>query len=297
MEIKGKIYRIYNTINNMSYIGQTTIDIEDRFKQHISNSKQGSHSRLHLAISKYGVDKFRIELIEECPIKDLNEKEIFYIEKFNSYIEGYNSTIGGGFCKSGSFERLDDYRNDIIELYCKSKYSTNKIAESYKVDKKVIILLLKSCGIELRNNKFSLREDETEELISKYKLGASLNQLAKEYSTSSSTIKKFLNNHNVDTIDKDFILKDPKRCTEIINTFENTTLKTKEILDMYHINFSTFKKIIGNRGRKKKYIVLPKNKEIEIVLKYREGYSISSLRKEYNIHYRVIKRILNKYNI
>jgi hypothetical protein len=66
---------------------------------------------------------------------------------------------------------------------------------------------------------------------------------------------------------------------------------------MYHINFSTFKKIVGNRSRKKKYVVFPKNKEIEIVLKYKEGHSISSLRKEYNAHYRVIKRILNKYNI
>ena len=297
MDIKGKIYRIYNTINNMSYIGQTTVNVEDRFKQHISDSKRGSHNRLHLAMSKYGVDMFRVELLEECPIKDLNEKEIFYIEKFNSYMEGYNSTIGGGFCKSRSFEKLDDYKNDIIDLYCKFKYSTNKIAESYKVDKKVIILLLKSCGIELRNHKFILREDETEELITKYKLGASLKQLAKEYSTSSSTIKKFLNGLNVETIDKDFILKDPKRCAEIINTFQNTTLKTKEILNMYHINFSTFKKIVGNRSRKKKYVVFPKNKEIEIVLKYKEGHSISSLRKEYNAHYRVIKRILNKYNI
>jgi hypothetical protein len=34
--------------------------------------------------------------LEECNIHNLDERETFYIEKYNSYKEGYNNTIGGG---------------------------------------------------------------------------------------------------------------------------------------------------------------------------------------------------------
>ena len=35
------------------------------------------------------------EIIEECLEEELDEKEVSYIEKYNSYYGGYNSTLGG----------------------------------------------------------------------------------------------------------------------------------------------------------------------------------------------------------
>jgi group I intron endonuclease len=89
----GKIYLITNTINNKVYVGQTKHSIEYRFKEHQHPSKKTTITQ---AIQKYGKENFTVELLEECNIHNLDERETFYIEKYNSYKEGYNNTIGGG---------------------------------------------------------------------------------------------------------------------------------------------------------------------------------------------------------
>ena len=46
-------------------------------------------------MNKYGRDKFHIELIEESSIEELSEKEIYWINFYDSYHNGYNATLGG----------------------------------------------------------------------------------------------------------------------------------------------------------------------------------------------------------
>ena len=51
---------------------------------------------MHCAIRKYGVDNFKIEIIEECEDKDRFDKEHYYIIKFNSLEpNGYNFLASG----------------------------------------------------------------------------------------------------------------------------------------------------------------------------------------------------------
>ena len=47
---------------------------------------------------KYGQEKFIIELIEECDLNVIYETEKKYIEQYDSYNNGLNSTIGGEGC-------------------------------------------------------------------------------------------------------------------------------------------------------------------------------------------------------
>lgn len=47
------------------------------------------------AIKKYGKDNFKIELLERVSLKEANEKEKYYIGKYNTYNKGYNATLGG----------------------------------------------------------------------------------------------------------------------------------------------------------------------------------------------------------
>jgi hypothetical protein len=42
-----------------------------------------------------GVENFSFELLEECNPEELNEREKFYIEFYNSVNYGYNVTKGG----------------------------------------------------------------------------------------------------------------------------------------------------------------------------------------------------------
>ena len=100
----GLIYKITNDINNKVYIGQTTLTLDQRFRTHIHDCMSGkSHIEkrpLYEAMLKYGVQHFQIELLEEVVDELLDEKEIFYIKQYNSYIgfpnsNGYNATLGG----------------------------------------------------------------------------------------------------------------------------------------------------------------------------------------------------------
>jgi group I intron endonuclease len=74
------IYRIVNDINNKSYIGKTTLSsINKRFQQHLKESsyRRSENRPLYRAINKYGKEHFYIELVEECPLELLSEREIY----------------------------------------------------------------------------------------------------------------------------------------------------------------------------------------------------------------------------
>lgn len=91
------IYKITNQINGKCYIGQS-IDIEKRWKQHISDAKNSNRKKcpyFHKALIKYGIENFKFEILEECLIDKLNEREIYWIKFYNSYENGYNLTPGG----------------------------------------------------------------------------------------------------------------------------------------------------------------------------------------------------------
>lgn len=97
------IYKITNQINQKSYIGQS-IDIERRWKQHKTEPFNTNGSQyntvFYKAIRKYGIENFIFEVLEECPLEKLDEREEYWIKKYSTYTQqansqGYNMTIGG----------------------------------------------------------------------------------------------------------------------------------------------------------------------------------------------------------
>lgn len=93
----GFIYKITNDINNKIYIGKTLSNIQKRFQEHKKDSEKISLSNrpLYNAMRKYGIEHFSIEIVEEPDINILNDREIYWINYYNSYVNGYNATIGG----------------------------------------------------------------------------------------------------------------------------------------------------------------------------------------------------------
>lgn len=92
------IYKIENKINGHCYIGQSK-NIQKRWKDEINASKNSFDSSYNYPLSKafrkYGIENFSFQVIEECSINELNEKEKYWIKKYNSYNNGYNQTLGG----------------------------------------------------------------------------------------------------------------------------------------------------------------------------------------------------------
>lgn len=90
------IYKITNLITNECYIGQAR-NIADRWTEHAKcglGIDTPAANKLYKAMQEYGLFNFTWELLEEVPAEQLNEKEKYYIELFNSYNYGYNSNKG-----------------------------------------------------------------------------------------------------------------------------------------------------------------------------------------------------------
>ena len=90
------IYKITNIKNQMCYIGQAK-DMRKRLNEHLKkglgiDTPQGN--KLYQAMLEDGIDSFTFELLEECSEEELNSKERYYIELYNSIDYGYNSQSG-----------------------------------------------------------------------------------------------------------------------------------------------------------------------------------------------------------
>ena len=101
-ERKSGIYCIENIITNKKYIGQS-IDVDERWRKHISELNHNYHHNDYLqkAWNKYGEDSFKFYVLEYCDICELDTKEIYYIDLYNTTDRniGYKLTSGGQFKK------------------------------------------------------------------------------------------------------------------------------------------------------------------------------------------------------
>ena len=90
------IYKITNKNNKMCYIGQAK-KVRERFRDHMKcglGIDTPANNKLYQAMLKEGLSTFTFELIESCSVENLDEKEYFYINLYNSYHFGYNSNTG-----------------------------------------------------------------------------------------------------------------------------------------------------------------------------------------------------------
>ena len=96
----SKIYKITNLINNKIYIGYTKKELKERLYEHSNpRSKNAYKMPIVMAIKKYGIENFKIELLEESENDAYihNEREAYWIKKLNSINNkiGYNLATGG----------------------------------------------------------------------------------------------------------------------------------------------------------------------------------------------------------
>jgi group I intron endonuclease len=121
----GKIYKIKNLVNQKEYVGCTISTLRKRFEEHIFRcTKSDSNTKLCNSIRKYGSDKFIIELIEECELSSIYEREKFYINEIKTFDSGLNSTIGGEGCLG--YKHSKEIREKISKLIKEGRSHKNK---------------------------------------------------------------------------------------------------------------------------------------------------------------------------
>ena len=90
------IYKITHIDSGISYIGQAK-DIKERWITHVKCSlgiDTPVTSQLYAFTREKGIDNFTFEILEKCNINELNEKEKFYIDLYQTYDFGLNATKG-----------------------------------------------------------------------------------------------------------------------------------------------------------------------------------------------------------
>lgn len=90
------IYRITNIQTQQAYVGQAK-DIRERYRDHVKAGlgiDTPGQNKLYTNMLKYGVDNFTFELLEECSAIELDAKEKYWIEFYDTYNNGLNSNRG-----------------------------------------------------------------------------------------------------------------------------------------------------------------------------------------------------------
>ena len=100
-ETKTGIYKLTNTTNGLIYIGKSE-NIGNRWREHVKKgigAEAPNRNKLYPAMLAIGVENFTFEILEECPSEELDSKEAFWIDYFNSKVDGYNATVGNALKK------------------------------------------------------------------------------------------------------------------------------------------------------------------------------------------------------
>lgn len=216
------------------------MSVKDRFYAHRKPSTQklkGTY-KLYNAMNKYGVDKFYYEILEEgIPIDELDSKEIRYIELYNSYKNGYNSTPGGD---GRVINKIKDEER-VLKLAMEGA-STKVIAEEYNVHPATIQRTLHKLGF-----RYSDYRTKPEDVLALLDKGMSNDEIADVLNCSVATVSRILDktNHrrhrvpmqNRSDFDYDALTED------YLNG-----LPIKELTEKYNISATTFGRIKKQRN-------------------------------------------------
>lgn len=222
----GIIYRIINIVNKKSYIGKTKshygkekYGAERRFKQHLANSHIVSRKNecplFYNAIQKYGKDSFKLEILLNCELSDVDEYEQKMINLYKSSNRkfGYNIALGGKGRKV--VEISEEVREKISNSQSEEEMNIKKI---YKNDEHIGYRIRRRENGKMYNKCFVTKKLDLDE---KYRL-------AKEF---LQNIKEYKNNFNPNPYNKKDNL--PVGISKINNGYEARHKK-------YHKTFSKF---------------------------------------------------------
>ena len=169
------IYKITNIQNNKCYIGQTIRPIQQRFRRHINDALNNIlDTHFARAIRLYGEENFIIEQIDKAKSQEeLNKKEQYWIQYYDSVNQGYNETdaiykCGGNTYKSKTAEEMNVIKEKIRQTKLGSKNPQAKKVKRINIVTNeedifdTVISCAKACGINKGKTSITIRLNSQE---------------------------------------------------------------------------------------------------------------------------------------
>jgi len=221
MEIKMyNVYLITFKTSQKQYVGFTSMGVMNRVHKHYLNSVSGIDNHFYRAMRMYGIKDILVETIYETDNKEeALGKEIYFIDKFDTFKNGYNSSRGG----IGGFSVPEDK----IELW-KSKLSKkvkgannpnfSGITNQQIIDKAVEFYLNNNNKLIRSHWRLWSKNNGYPQNYTKYRFGGTHTEFIKE-------LKAELDNRNIVYTEYSFKQTKEERYTPEVNKKISDTLK------------------------------------------------------------------------
>lgn len=279
IELKDE-FKEFSSSNGV-YIGQS-IDVYRRFKAHKSNVRNNRRDckTLYRAMKKYGSNNFIYNIVEKCDHEYLDNREMYWIEYYNSYKNGYNENIGGVVgCRgeqNGSAYITQEIADNIRAYYRDNYVTYGDTADKFNTTRPVINKVLN--GISYLESEF-----------------------ARNYiKPKSRRITCGSENHSRSVLTQEI-------ADEIRVVYTSNEYKQRDLAEMFEVSTTVIQDIIYGKTYlesdfakncnikiKNQRLVLNQCKADKIREKYNKGLTMSQLAVEYAVSSTTISRIINK---
>ena len=197
-----------------------------RINEHFADSLKYNHKFAN-ALKKYKRKGFIWGIINEYDISLLNKMEIYWIDMYDTFNNGYNTTTGGNQAKEYSYKEylVETPIGERIEIKNLSKYCRDNHLNVGHLHETL-------CGKRIQHKGYKL-VPLTEEEIQKYQ-----NERKSRENSSRKGLKGCKNGRSILNWDK---------VNQIRKLHSQKKYKNQEIADMFGIKLGTFEKVISNK--------------------------------------------------
>lgn len=145
------IYKITNPKGKI-YIGQS-VNIEERKNQYKYLSKYSLGRKIFNSIKKYGFENHIFEILEECSLEQLDEREIYWGIYFNVLKNGLNLKLGDGrgICSEETKQLMSISAKNIMNEEHKKKLSIAKLGKPRSEEAKLALRVPKKSKENYKN--------------------------------------------------------------------------------------------------------------------------------------------------